>query len=159
MTLVLVTIVAVSQAAAQSSPYDIAPSIEPPYHRVRHEGSQKPGELEFPVRYTLWVPPGAKTLGGVVVHQHGCGEGSCQSGLTGARDLHWQALAAEHDCASLRRFHGSGHHRDTVDPDHPTRGCIGVGSGDAKFNRQNVLTLRHRATQQHWRSGGDLACI
>ena len=33
------------------------------------------------------------------MHQHGCGEGSCKSGLTGAYDLHWQALAKKHDCA------------------------------------------------------------
>ncbi|HEX5105982.1 MAG TPA: fibronectin type III domain-containing protein, partial [Pirellulaceae bacterium] len=37
----------------------------------------------------------------VIVHQHGCGEGSCQSGLTGAYDLHWQALARKHHCALL----------------------------------------------------------
>ena len=35
------------------------------------------------------------------MHQHGCGEGSCKSGLTGAYDLHWQALAKKHDCALL----------------------------------------------------------
>src|SRR5262249_1020305 len=33
--------------------------------------------------------------------QHGCGEGSCKSGLMGAFDLHWQALAKKHDCALL----------------------------------------------------------
>ena len=37
----------------------------------------------------------------MIVHQHGCGEGSCKSGLTGAFDLHWQALAKKHDCALL----------------------------------------------------------
>ncbi len=37
----------------------------------------------------------------MVVHQHGCGEGSCKSGLTGAFDLHWQALARKHECALL----------------------------------------------------------
>jgi pimeloyl-ACP methyl ester carboxylesterase len=37
----------------------------------------------------------------VIVHQHGCGEGSCKSGLTGAFDLHWQALAKKHACALL----------------------------------------------------------
>ncbi|MFT5128390.1 MAG: pimeloyl-ACP methyl ester carboxylesterase, partial [Rhodothermales bacterium] len=51
--------------------------------------------------YTIWIPPGAKALRGVIVHQHGCGEGSCRSGLTGAYDLHWQALARAHDCALL----------------------------------------------------------
>ena len=44
---------------------------------------------------------GVKTLRGVVVHQHGCGEGSCKSGLTGAFDLHWQSLAKKHGCALL----------------------------------------------------------
>ncbi len=42
-----------------------------------------------------------KSIRGVIVHQHGCGEGSCKSGLTGAYDLHWQALAKKHDCALL----------------------------------------------------------
>ena len=41
------------------------------------------------------------TLRGVIVHQHGCGVGSAKSGLTGAFDLHWQALARAHDCALL----------------------------------------------------------
>ncbi len=74
---------------------------DPPYYRVRYEGSDKPGELIFAVGYTVWIPPGVKTLRGVVVHQHGCGEGSCKSGQTGAFDLHWQALARKHGCALL----------------------------------------------------------
>ena len=86
---------------AQNAPYDVFPAADPPYYRVRYEASGKPGELIFPVNYTVWVPPGVKTLRGVVVHQHGCGEGSCKSGLTGAYDLHWQALAKKHDCALL----------------------------------------------------------
>ncbi|MFY8221047.1 MAG: hypothetical protein ACOVJ6_03960, partial [Pirellulales bacterium] len=49
--------------------------------------------------YTAWVPPDVRRIRGVIVHQHGCGEGSCKSGLTGAHDLHWQALARKHDCA------------------------------------------------------------
>ena len=88
-------------AIAQIVPYDQAPPVEPPYYRVRYEASTKPGELIFPVQYTVWVPEGVKTLRGVIVHQHGCGEGSCKSGQTGAFDLHWQALAKQHDCALL----------------------------------------------------------
>lgn len=88
-------------AAAQQSPYDVFPPAEPPYYRVRYEASKEPGELMFPVNYTVWIPPGVKQLRGVVVHQHGCGEGSCKSGLTGAYDLHWQALAKKHECALL----------------------------------------------------------
>ena len=86
---------------AQQPAYDVFPAAEPPYYRVRYEASTQPGELQFPVNYTIWIPQDVKTLSGVIVHQHGCGEGSCKSGLTGAFDLHWQALARRHDCALL----------------------------------------------------------
>ena len=86
---------------AQRPPYDVFPDAKPPYYRVRYEASEKPGGLIFAVNYTIWIPPGVRSLRGVVVHQHGCGEGSCRSGLTGAYDLHWQALAKRHDCALL----------------------------------------------------------
>ncbi len=88
-------------APAQQPPYDVFPPADPPYYRVRYEASTQPGELIFPVNYTIWIPPGVKSLRGVIVHQHGCGEGSCKSGLTGAYDLHWQALAKKHECALL----------------------------------------------------------
>ena len=88
-------------AAAQQAPYDVFPAADPPYYRVRYEGETSEGKLIFPVNYTVWIPPDVKMLRGVVVHQHGCGEGSCRSGLTGAYDLHWQALARKHDCALL----------------------------------------------------------
>jgi pimeloyl-ACP methyl ester carboxylesterase len=94
-------LVAAQSLPAQQTPYDVFPPAEAPYYRVRYEASTKPGELVYPANYTVWVPPGVKTLRGVVVHQHGCGEGSCKSGLTGAYDLHWQALARKHDCALL----------------------------------------------------------
>ncbi len=87
--------------SAQQPPYDLMPAAEPPYYRVRYEAGKQPGELMFAVNYTLWVPPGTETLRGLIVHQHGCGEGSCKSGLTGAYDLHWQALAKRHACALL----------------------------------------------------------
>ena len=87
--------------SAQNAPYDVFPEANPPYYRVRYEASAEPGELTFPVNYTVWIPNGVETLRGVVVHQHGCGEGSCKSGLTGAYDLHWQALAKKYDCALL----------------------------------------------------------
>lgn len=86
---------------AQNAPYDVFPPADPPWYRVRYEASTNAGELIFPVNYTVWIPPGVKSLRGVIVHQHGCGEGSCKSGLTGAFDLHWQALAKKHDCALL----------------------------------------------------------
>ena len=86
---------------AQQQPYDIFPEAKPPFYRIRYEASTKPGELIFPVSYTLWIPPGVQRLRGLIIHQHGCGEGSCSSGLTGAYDLHWQALARKHDCGLL----------------------------------------------------------
>lgn len=88
-------------ASAQEPPYDVVPPADPPYFRVRHEASIRPGGLIYPVNFTVWIPPGVTLLRGVIVHQHGCGEGSCKSGLTGAYDLHWQALARRHDCALL----------------------------------------------------------
>jgi len=86
---------------SQQAPYDVFPAAEPPYYRVRYEASTQPGELIYPANFTIWIPQGVKSLRGVIVHQHGCGEGSCKSGLTGAYDLHWQALAKRHDCALL----------------------------------------------------------
>lgn len=100
-TAILSVLIGAISVGAQSPPYDNPPAVKKPYHRVRYEASTTPGELIFPVQYTVWVPPGVKTLRGVVVHQHGCGEGSCKSGQSGAFDLHWQALARKHDCALL----------------------------------------------------------
>lgn len=99
--LVLPLVVFASALQAQKAPYDVFPPADPPWYRVRYEASTQPGELIFPVNYTIWIPPGVKELRGVIVHQHGCGEGSCKSGLTGAFDLHWQALARRHACALL----------------------------------------------------------
>ena len=99
-TLFLIVLLSTSMYA-QKAPYDIFPDAEPPYFRVRYEASNAPGELVFPVNYTIWIPPNVKTLKGVMVHQHGCGQGSCSTGLTGAFDLHWQALAKKYDCALL----------------------------------------------------------
>ncbi len=98
---VLLLLVFSGSLAAQVAPYDNPPPAEPPYYRVRYVASEKPGELVYPVSYAVWIPPGLKTLRGLIVHQHGCGDGSCKSGLTGAFDLHWQALARKHDCALM----------------------------------------------------------
>ena len=98
----IVVLAAMETAAfAQNAPYDNPPAVEAPYYRVRYEASSQPGKLIYPVAYTVWVPPAVDTLRGVIVHQHGCGEGSCKSGQTGAFDLHWQALAKKHQCALL----------------------------------------------------------
>ena len=101
LLLVSLAIAAAASLWAQQPPYNVFPDAAPPYYRVRYEASTKPGGLIYPVNYTVWVPPGVVELRGVIVHQHGCGEGSCKSGLTGAFDLQWQALARKHDCALL----------------------------------------------------------
>jgi pimeloyl-ACP methyl ester carboxylesterase len=72
-----------------------------PYYQVHCEGSTNEGELTISANYTLWVPPGVKTLRGVIVHQHGCGPGDDRSERVMAGDVHWQALARKHDCALL----------------------------------------------------------
>lgn len=97
----LLFVILVSSVSAQEPPYQNLPPADPPYFRVRYEGSTQAGELIYPVSFTVWIPPDIKTLRGLIVHQHGCGEGSCKSGQTGAFDLHWQALAQKHDCALI----------------------------------------------------------
>lgn len=99
--LAVFSLVLVSSVVAQEPPYDNPLPADPPYYRVRYDGSSNPGGLVYPVSYTVWIPPECKTLRGLIVHQHGCGEGSCKSGQTGAFDLHWQALAKKHDCALM----------------------------------------------------------
>jgi hypothetical protein len=101
----LLLVACATDICAQKAPYDVFPPAAARYYRVRYEASDQPGELTFGVNYTVWIPPGVKTLRGVIVHQHGCGEGSCRSGLTGAYDLHWQALAKKHGCALLSPSH------------------------------------------------------
>ena len=71
------------------------------YLEVTYKPSDKPGELQLGVTYTLWLPEGVAKLRGVIVHQHGCGVGACKGGETAAYDLHWQALAKKWDCALL----------------------------------------------------------
>jgi len=103
MRCLLLLLVLSTTAVAQENenPYNDPVPVQAPYYRVRYEASTKEVELQFPVTYTLWLPEDVETLRGVVVHQHGCGVGSCRSGQTGAFDLHWQALARKHDCALL----------------------------------------------------------
>lgn len=99
--MVLVGAALVGAVYAQAPPYENNLTAEPPYFRVRYDGSSKQGELAYPASYTVWIPPGVEKLRGLIVHQHGCGEGSCKSGQTGAFDLHWQALGKKHDCALM----------------------------------------------------------
>ena len=63
--------------------------------------SSLPSGFVFATTYHLWIPEGVKTVRGIIVHQHGCGEGSNKAAVTAADDLHWQALARKWDCALL----------------------------------------------------------
>ena len=55
----------------QTPPYDVFPDADPPYYRLRYEANPDPGKLQFPVKYTVWIPEGVERLEGLVVHQHG----------------------------------------------------------------------------------------
>lgn len=87
--------------AGFSRAQDVLPPAEVPHYRVQYPPSDQPGELIYGVSYTVWIPPDVKTVRGVIVHQHGCGEGACRGGQTAAHDWHWQALARRHGCALL----------------------------------------------------------
>jgi len=90
-----------SCAAAGALAQPVLPPAASPYFRLRYEASTNANELKLGVTYTLWVPPGTKRLRGVIVHQHGCGDGACKGGATAPYDLRWQALARKWDCALL----------------------------------------------------------
>lgn len=81
--------------------YDVFPEASAPYYRVRFTAEEFKGKFTYGANFTAWVPPTEGPIRGIIVHQHGCGEGSCKSGLTGAYDLHWQALAKKHSCVLL----------------------------------------------------------
>ncbi|HWI59299.1 MAG TPA: hypothetical protein VNZ22_18875, partial [Bacillota bacterium] len=79
----------------------ISTTAQAAYYQVDYPSTNTPGQLQLGVSYTVWIPATAKTLRGVIVHQHGCGTGACEGGATAAYDLHWQALARKWDCALL----------------------------------------------------------
>ena len=85
--------------------------VSPPFCEVHYAASTNEGELKLAVTYTLWIPPDVRTLRGVIVHQHGCGEPAGKAGATAAYDLHWQALARKWDCALL----GPSYHQSEQD--------------------------------------------
>lgn len=60
-----------------------------------------PGVLPMEAEWRIWIPSGVQTVRGLVVHQHGCGNGSGDGGRTAVYDWHWQELARKHDCALI----------------------------------------------------------
>ncbi len=83
------------------------------YYEVIFPEPEKPvdGELVMAAEWRIWIPNDVKTIRGIVVHQHGCGMGSCDSGRTGVYDLHWQALAHKYDCALIAVSYRQNKHR------------------------------------------------
>ncbi len=106
-----------------------AEKTEDRYYVVEYPPSTRPGQLQFGVTYTLWVPKGVKTIRGVIVHQHGCGSGACKGGETAAYDLHWQALARKWDCALA----GPSYHQE--DTQNCRLWCDPRNGSDAAFMR------------------------
>ena len=56
---------------------------------------RKRAQLAVEANFFLWIPEGVTKLRGIIVHQHGCGDGAEKGGVTASHDLHWQALAAK----------------------------------------------------------------
>ena len=50
----------ISSVLAQAPPYENSLAADPPYYRIRYEASANPGELTYPVSYTVWIPQGAE---------------------------------------------------------------------------------------------------
>lgn len=73
----------------------------PDYFSVHYPASAQAGGLAMEVTYHVWIPPSARKVRAVIVHQHGCGDGAEKAGETAALDLHWRALAARHHAALL----------------------------------------------------------
>lgn len=70
-------------------------------HHLYYPASTNAGELSLGVDFYLWLPPGVEKIRGIIVHQHGCGDGASKGGATAANDLHWRELAKKWDCALL----------------------------------------------------------
>lgn len=105
---------------ASASAEDVKELVYPP--------SAVAGELKVESHFYLWLPPGVKQVRGIVVHQHGCGTGSEMSGVTGANDLHWQALAQKWDCALMSSSYRAGDKGNCRD------WCDSRNGSDAKFH-------------------------
>ncbi|MBL8177665.1 MAG: hypothetical protein JNK48_23510 [Bryobacterales bacterium] len=76
------------------------------YLEMNFPPTRNPGRLPISSKYTLWVPDTPKPLRALIVHQHGCGAPAARGGATAAYDLHWQALAAQHDAALMAPSYG-----------------------------------------------------
>ena len=66
------------------------------YNEISILASQKNNYLR--ADYRIWIPDGVKKIRGLIVKQHGCGDGN-SPGLNHANDSQWQALASKHQFA------------------------------------------------------------
>ena len=53
------------------------------------------------VEYYIWIPENVKTIKGIILHQHGCGEDAYKSGRNAFYDVQWRALAKKYDFALM----------------------------------------------------------
>jgi len=90
--------------------------------------------------YAIWIPDGAATLRGVIMHQHGCGEPAELAGATATFDLQWQALARKWDCALMgASLRASTACQDWSEPNN--------GSGDAFLRALDQFGKQSRHTE------------
>ena len=68
----------------------------------------------------MWIPENAKTVKGIIVHQHGCGETAYRSGRNAFHDVQWRALAKKWDFALMGTSYTST--KDCFDWIHPEEG-------------------------------------
>ena len=72
------------------------------------------------VEYFMWIPDNVKTIKGIIVHQHGCGETAYRSGRNAFYDVQWRALAKKWDFALMGSSYTST--TDCFDWIHPDEG-------------------------------------
>ncbi len=74
-----------------------------PVQAAYFETSAPPRETDHyaGARYRLWIAPETTSVRGIIIRQHGCGEGARRYGLDHANDLQWQELARRHHFALL----------------------------------------------------------
>jgi hypothetical protein len=53
----LLLVACATELCAQKAPYDVFPPVEAPYHRVRYETSDKPGDLSYAALPTCPAAP------------------------------------------------------------------------------------------------------
>src|SRR5258708_8880089 len=79
----------------------LAPAPAADFLSITYPPSKVPGELSIESSFHLWLPPRAKHIRAIIIHQHGCGEGAESFGDVAIHDLHLRALAAAPDSAYL----------------------------------------------------------